>query len=81
MKTYNQSQEITKESPTHQKRRVLSSISNKVRRIREAKLQAAKTENEQMYWAGLKVNDLLMLFLHNTKGEKEFKTFHQWKKE
>ncbi len=64
-----------------QKRKVLSSISNKLRRIREDKVRSASSEMDAMYWANLKVNDLLMKFLHNPTGTKEFKTFHQWKRE
>jgi len=74
-------QENKEVSASIQKRKVLSSISNKLRRIREHKVKNAQNENEAMRWAGFKINDLIMMFLHNPTGNKEFKTFYQWKKE
>jgi hypothetical protein len=68
-------------SATIQKRIVLSSISRKLRKIKETKIERAKSDAEAMYWESLRINDMLMMFLYNPRQDKEFKTFHQWKKE
>lgn len=68
-------------SPAQQKRIVLSSISRKLRKIKEAKIQQAESERDAMYWESRTINDLLMQFLYNRNGDRQFKTFNQWKQE
>lgn len=64
-----------------QRRAVLSSISVKMRKIREYKAESAKSEEMALYWSTRTINEMLMLRLYNKEQNKEFKTFWQWKKE
>lgn len=68
-------------SAAQQKRIVLSSISRKLRKIKEAKIERAENEREAMYWESRTINDMLMQFLYNRNGDRQYKTFNQWKHE
>jgi len=72
------------ETPTQIKRRILSQLSRdaediKKRFIREA--QESGNDNRVLYWASKTINFMLLNFIYDTGGAKEFKTFMQWKHE
>lgn len=66
---------------TNEKRTVLISLSRKARKIKEAMLQRAETERDQLYWATRTINDILFDVLYRKEENREFKTFEQWKRE
>ncbi len=70
-----------KNSKYHQKRLVLSSISRKLKAIRQTNIDRAKTEDKKLFWATRTINDMLMMYLYNKGGDLDFKTFHQWKQD
>jgi hypothetical protein len=72
------------ETPTQVKRRILSECSRqaedlKKKLIREA--QEAGNDNRALYWASRTINYMLLHYIYETEGAKEFKTFMQWKQE
>jgi len=72
------------ETPTQIKRRILSQLSRdaedmKKRFMREA--QEAGNDTRVLYWASKTINFMLLNFIYDTGGAKEFKTFMQWKHE
>ena len=69
------------DSKIYQKRLVLSSISRKLKKIKEAKIRNAKTDNEALFWASKTTNQMLMMFLYNKGNELVFKKFNEWKAE
>ncbi len=64
-----------------EKRLVLSSISQKMKRVREARTQQAQTNEEGVFWQTRTINQMLMKVLYNKSGDLVFNTFGQWKKE
>lgn len=69
------------ESAYKQKRLVLSSISRKMRKLREIYTEQAESTQESLYWQSRTINQMLMIKLYNKNNDQEFRTFWQWKKE
>jgi len=64
-----------KENP----RRVeLINLSVDMRMLRNEGVANAKSEEEAMYWASLRINDLIMLQYYEKAGTEDFRTFSSW---
>ena len=73
--------ENIKEKKINPKRDKLIKLSIQARKIKEEKINKAKTENELMYWQSRGINDILIETFYKTPEIKEFKTFNEWKRE
>ncbi|MEI7594496.1 MAG: ArdC-like ssDNA-binding domain-containing protein [Bacteroidota bacterium] len=72
---------IKEDSKIYKKRLVLSSISRKVKQIKDAKIRNAQSDNEAIFWGSRTTNQLLMMFLYNKNKDLVFKKFNDWKAE
>jgi len=64
-----------KENP----RRVeLINLSVNMRMLRDEGVANAKTQDEALYWASLRINDLIMLQYCEKAGTDDFRTFSSW---
>lgn len=60
-------------------KRKLIALSREAKDYRKKLIAAAKTDAEALAAAGLKINDILMMFHQNATGQTEFHTFKEWK--
>jgi hypothetical protein len=68
-------------SKIQEKRKALIELSVQARAFKEEQLNNATTESEQMYWAGIGINAILINHFYKKNGESEFNRFHEWKKQ
>jgi hypothetical protein len=71
----------TKKQTIQEKREHLKNLSNKAQAIREQLLHDCKNDAEIQAVNALKVNDIIIEYLHKNPKHKEFKSFKGWMKE
>ena len=64
-----------------EKRVYLKELSNQAAEIKEQLLHQAKNDEQIQAINDLKVNDIIIKYIHTNEQHKEFNTYHGWKKE
>lgn len=70
---------MTRKEQYQEKRQKLAELTAKYRKVRDNKIESAKTEAEAIYWANRTLNSFIIEHYQTQTGEGEFNTFHQWK--
>jgi len=80
----NSNKDTKEENPTRQKRIILSNLSRDAEALRARLIKEAEEAGQSgkaFYWASRTINFMLLNYIYQTDGAKEFKTFMQWKAE
>lgn len=80
----NSNKDTKEENPTRQKRIILSNLSREAEDLRAKLIKEAEEAGQSgkaFYWASRTINFMLLNYIYQTDGAKEFKTFMQWKAE